>query len=94
MHAQVNRILHEKYLTEPEKHLRQQNRAPSGETDLLPCFFDVYNGNSPTTDTLITENKMILHKCQKTQANPLLQGLRQSQDERTKTPSLCATRTV
>lgn len=44
-----------------------------------------YNVESPTTDTSITENKMTLHKCQDTQANPLLCEPSRSQDEGTKT---------
>lgn len=83
MYAEVNGIVHEKYLTESEKQLRQQNK--SGKIDLLPGFTEEYNGNSPTSDTSITENKMTLHKCQDTQANPLLCEPRRSQDEGTKT---------
>lgn len=45
------------------------------------------NGNSPTTDTSITENKMTRYKCQDAQVNPLLCECRWSQDEGTKTPS-------
>lgn len=86
--------MHEKYLRGLEKLLRQQNKTPSGKIDLLSGFSEASNGNSPTTDTFITENKMTRHKCQETQADPLLLEPRQSQDEGTKTPSLCATRTV
>ncbi len=59
MYAEVNRILHEKYLTEPEKQLRQQNKTPSGKMDLQPGFSEEYSGNSPTIDTSITETRRL-----------------------------------
>lgn len=74
-----------KTISQSEKQLRQQNKTPRGEMDLLPGFSEEYNGNSATTDTYITENKMTLHKCQDTQANPLLCGPKWSQDEGTRT---------
>lgn len=63
----------------------QGNKSTRRKTDLLPGFSGQYNGNSPTTDTSITEKKATPHKCQDTQANPLLCETRQSQDEGTKT---------
>lgn len=85
MYAEVNRIVHEKYL----RQQRKKKQPPSGKMDLLPGFSEEYNGNSPTTDTSITGNNMTLHKCQDAQVNPLLCEPRQSQDEGTKTLPPC-----
>lgn len=63
--------VHEKCPT-VKKQLRRQNNTPSGKLDSLPGFPEKYNVNSPTTDTSIRENKMTPHKCQVSQANPLL----------------------
>lgn len=61
MYAEVNRMVHDKHLTETGKPQRQQNNKLSGKMDLLPSLtaeYTEYNANSPTT---ITENKMSLH---------------------------------
>lgn len=39
MYAEVNRIVHEKYPTESEKQLRQQNKTPSGKMDGFTAWF-------------------------------------------------------
>lgn len=58
MYAEVNRMVHDKHLTETGKPQRQQNNKLSGKMDLLPRLTAEYNANSPTT---VTENKMSLH---------------------------------
>ncbi len=39
MYAEVNRIVDEKYPTESEKELRQQNKTPSGKMDGFTAWF-------------------------------------------------------